>query len=680
MTATKRSEKLQDIPLSVAVVTGKDLERGGINSVDDALRGLAGINSFSGGNTLAKNIIVRGVSDGPFGGLSQSTVSLYVDDIPITVAQVSGNVGLALYDIDQVSVIRGPRSTLYGSASLGGTVKIETKTPSLSRASYGGSVDISNTRFSGGASVDGYVRGSTPVIKDRLSLGLVAYRNTQNGFIDNAVLGRDIDDVQTQGFRASLFAAPTKNYTLSLKYSFQNIDGNSASQFSPTLGGDLIDTAILAETPYADRFRAIALVQKYHAPWFDVVSATSHFTKKAPYSSDLSLFFVPILGLPSGTTLQTRGSFNSNVTSQEIRLTSVEQKRGLVWSAGGFYSTETTDNNANTPSPIGELNGSLTRFAFEQAAVFGELGLKFGNGLELNGGLRYTRYNSQAAINFLGLFAIPGQVDVNFREDPLTPHASISYHLGSQLIYFQYSRGFRLGKGNFPVLPAPGFDVPAFSTSDSLNTYEVGAKTSWLNQRLIANLSAYRTDWNNPQLTLALPNGFTFINSLGALSPGAGIRIYGGEVELVATLIRNLFLTTSGGVSSSTITQDARGLDPTGAITPAGTRTAGVPLFTGNGSVHYDFRLLGRAANVDVAARYVGGYASAYGVTAFPLADYVTLNVRYGMRFGPVNATVYASNVTDARPLLSNFLLSGIFEGATTIRPRSIGIKIGVEH
>jgi outer membrane receptor protein involved in Fe transport len=433
--------------------------------------------------------------------------------------------------------------------------------------------------------------------------------------------------------------------------------------------------------PQSDKLRAANLSFTYKMPGFDIVSASSYFDKRARYVSDLTGSFGPFnaaFGLPADTKWVLFGGFDSKVSAQELRLVSSEVKTGLTWSAGAFWSNEKTTNFGDTPVAfLGNAFGSNTAVDRTQSALFGELGYKFPNGMAVNAGVRRTSYESDDQVN-LTQFGATTVNNAVIKETPITPHASLSWGDTRSTYYVQASKGFRLGKTNFPLAIPPGvtFVVPPFATSDSLWTYEAGAKLSLADNRVNLNAAVYSTKWKNPQLTLASPpavGGFTYVDSLGRLNPGASVDVQGFEIEVVARPTAALRLAAGVGYTDSTFSRDVVGLDAFGGVTPGGTSSAGIPRVTANASVRYDFALAGRPANVGFNLQHVGGYQSGYTpATRRTLGDYTAMDLRFGMDIGELTLTAYVNNLTDERPLLSSTVFGP--ETVSTLRPRTIGV------
>jgi iron complex outermembrane receptor protein len=604
---------------------------------------------------------------------------MYIDDIPTSVVQGNGNIDLGLFDIENVLVIRGPRSTLYGSASLGGTIKITTRNPSLKAMESYARLGVSKTSGAGDWNNEAVAGVSVPLVKDVVALGLTAYRTEQAGVIDAGALGKDVDKVVTSGARIALFAQPTSRLSVSGRLYLQDLKQDATSVFD--VGTDLQIRSKAVLEPQSDELQAANLSVTYKMPGFDIVSATSYFDKKARYVSDLTGSFGPfnaVFGLPADTKWVLFGGFDSKVTAQELRLVSSEVKNGLTWSAGAFWSNEKTANFGDTPVAfLGNAFGSNTAVDRTQTALFGELGYKFANGMAVNAGVRRTSYESVDKVN-LTQFGATTVNNAVIKETPTTPHVSLSWSDSRSTYYVQASKGFRLGKTNFPLAipPAVNFVVPPFATSDSLWTYEAGAKLSLADNRVNLNAAVYSTKWKNPQLTLASPpavGGFTYVDSLGRLNPGASVDVQGFEVEVVARPTAALRLAAGVGYTDSTFSRNVVGLDASGGATPGGTRSAGIPRVTANASMRYDFPIAGRPSNVGFNLQHVGGYQSSYTpATRRTLGDYTAMDLRLGMDIGELTLTAFVNNLTDERPLLSSTVFGP--ETVSTLRPRTIGL------
>ncbi len=688
VTANKRKEPIQQVPMSVKAITGDQLEERGVSSLEEALPGEPGVVINKGATAVSRNIAIRGVTDTGF-SLTQSTVAIYIDELPTSVVQASGNVDLALYDIDKIILIRGPRSTLYGSAALGGTIKIETRNPSLTAMEGSARLGLSKTQGASDWNQELVASVSTPLVKDQMAVGITAYRNKQAGYVDHPTLGKDVNEVTTEGVRVALFGQITSQWSVSGRIYSQDIKAGNGSLFLPGTDFQAKPTAILE--PWSDKLSAGSVALKYSGSAFEFVSATSYFDKTAKYDADNTGFFGPFgpgFGLPANQIYRTIGEFDSKVFAQEFRFLSPDVKTGtgLTWSAGLFYSTEKTINNGETPVPvIGNFFGSASSTDRKQSAAFGELGYKFDNGLTVNAGLRYTKYTSDDS-NTLIQFGFPSPAVARLSEKPVTPYVSVSYAAGRDTYYAQASKGFRVGKTNFPLFVPPGlnFTQPAFAGSDSLWTYEAGAKTSWLANRVNLNVAVYTTRWTDPQLTVFAPTGFTYVDSLGRRNPGAGIDVNGFEIDLAARPISGLLVSAGVGYVDSRINKNVIGLDTVTdpatfavqeRVTPKGTRVVGIPQITANATARYSFAVGNLPAFVGGSVQRVGSYNSDFRTSPGAnrvLGGYTALDLRGGVDIRDLSLTMFINNATNARPYVFQSSLPP--ETVGSIRPRTTGV------
>ena len=686
VTANKRKEPIQQVPMSVKAITGDQLEERGVSSLEEALPGEPGVVINKGATAVSRNIAIRGVTDTGF-SLTQSTVAIYIDELPTSVVQASGNVDLALYDIDKIILIRGPRSTLYGSAALGGTIKIETRNPSLTAMEGSARLGLSKTQGASDWNQELVASVSTPLVKDQMAVGITAYRNKQAGYVDHPTLGKDVNEVTTEGVRVALFGQITSQWSVSGRIYSQDIKAGNGSLFLPGTDFQAKPTAILE--PWSDKLSAGSVALKYSGSAFEFVSATSYFDKTAKYDADNTGFFGPFgpgFGLPANQIYRTIGEFDSKVFAQEFRFLSPDVKTGLTWSAGLFYSTEKTINNGETPVPvIGNFFGSASSTDRKQSAAFGELGYKFDNGLTVNAGLRYTKYTSDDS-NTLIQFGFPSPAVARLSEKPVTPYVSVSYAVGRDIYYAQASKGFRMGKTNFPLFVPPGlnFTQPAFAGSDSLWTYEAGAKTSWLANRVNLNVAVYTTRWTDPQLTVFAPTGFSYVDSLGRRNPGAGIDVNGFEIDLAARPISGLLVSAGVGYVDSRINKNVIGLDTVTdpatfavqeRVTPKGTRVVGIPQITANATARYSFAVGNLPAFVGGSVQRVGSYNSDFRTSPGAnrvLGGYTALDLRGGVDIRDLSLTMFINNATNARPYVFQSSLPP--ETVGSIRPRTTGV------
>lgn len=267
VTATRRSESLQDVPLAVNAIGKAQLDQLRIDSFDDYIALIPGVNS-SGQGPGKKEVFIRGISPGRtavrIAALgSEPSVATYLDETPTSYA--GRNVDLYATDLNRIEVLKGPQGTLFGASSQGGTLRLITNKPELDEFSGGVTVDLSNTSGGEGSeSFEGYV--NIPIVEDKLAFRVAAYNASQGGFIDNipatrqlsldnpglgggvpqsrataensAFVDDDFNDAEYSGFRASALFKINDDWQATLQYTDQTLDTEGIFEFEPDVSTD----------------------------------------------------------------------------------------------------------------------------------------------------------------------------------------------------------------------------------------------------------------------------------------------------------------------------------------------------------------------------------------------------------------------------------------------------------
>ncbi len=663
VTATKRSQALAEIPIAISTIGEEELAQRGITEFADYLPAIAGVQFNFGGNLFQNAITIRGVGDGSGSSLTQTPVAVYLDETPLTLSQGALNLDYSMIVVDRVTVIKGPHSTLYGAASLGGTVKVETRKPSLTESRVSAravlsSVDGGDTGYTLAGSVSG-----APV-DGKLGMEFAAYLIERPGYIDDP--SRNADDINNQtttGGRFAIRYAPSENLTVDGTLYYQKTELNSVSLWGPQFG-DITSRPLLFDQSNDDEVTLGSLVVRYNFGAAELVSATSYYDREADVQQDYSSSFFN-LGIP-GAVVTTSIIAPAKVFSQELRLVSSGEGK-LSWLVGAFYSREDyAEDFSFNHSIVGSLFDGTNAYVYETSAAFGELSYSLTDKLALTVGGRFTDYSADTQLDVTGLFAASPPVDRKDSETDFSPRVAVNYEYGAGSIYVQAAKGFRVGQVNVPIVSLPGEVVPAFFKSDSLWNFEVGAKTTWLDRRLQVNAAAYFIDWTDLQATLQSGTGFTYISNVGSA------EIKGLEIETIALLGSGFTWTAALSFNDGELSKDV----PT--VAPEGTRLPGVPDFTFNTALQKDFRLGERPAfaRLDYLryGEYDNGFPTALGGAA-KNGDYDKIDLRFGMTFGSVEFALFGTNLLDERPPIFRQSAVGS-EEVSTIQPRTLGVSV----
>lgn len=209
VTATRRAERLQDVPMSITALSGVELTKRGATDVNDIIANSPGLSNPAQGLGTENNLIIRGVATGAGATLAQATVSFMLDDIDLNPGAVTfGNADPKIVDVQQVEVLRGPQGTLFGAGSLSGVVRFISNKPDLEN--FSGSVQTTGSSTDhGGTSEDVYGVLNAPLVEGKLGARLVAYYDNDAGWVDDAGRGlNDVNGTHTYGARFSLSAKP----------------------------------------------------------------------------------------------------------------------------------------------------------------------------------------------------------------------------------------------------------------------------------------------------------------------------------------------------------------------------------------------------------------------------------------------------------------------------------------
>jgi outer membrane receptor protein involved in Fe transport len=716
ITAEKRSGTVQSTPMSITAVSGAQLLAQGVSGVTELGYETPGVSERNSGPGQTE-YEMRGVSSS---GGAAPTVGFYLDDTPLTSPAQSllGKVVIDpnLYDLNRVEVLRGPQGTLYGSSSMGGTIKLVTNQPDPKAFATSVQAVVSDTQ-NGGGNYDANMMINIPLAKDVAALRLVGTESYTSGWISRKVLSpfpfetdggftrgdvvnapvsadyKDTNWERLQAVRAAVLWQPDDHLTITPSVLFQTITQGAPNYIDnpPGIKYETHYQPFDVSEPYSDSFALFSLPIKYDFGGVQLSSSTAYFRRQTSLSQDTSEIgqdFMEALILKAPVSFADAGPLSAlekdhtHQFSEEVRLTSTGGGP-FQWLVGGFYEdyTATTGIGTTTPGPIAaETFGVPSYFALtfrnriQQYAGFGEASYSLG-AFKLTAGLRYYSYSGQENLTESGgLISGTGPA---FTFSPpssasgVSPKVNLSYEPNRNLtLYLEAAKGFRPGGGN-PPSPNTCPNNPLQYGPDGLWSYEAGEKARLFDNRLTINGSVYLEQWTGIQQLVTEACGATFTANAGTAN------VYGGELEATLRLTSELTLTTSAGYTHATI-----------ATTPAGTgfsvgeRIQDVPDWTDTTSIVYrrpvfdDYDLVLRATN-----EYVGTMVdpSFNPINTLPARDIV--NLRAGLQSEhKVSAFLFINNATDKRANLGDPEEIAFFVPAlnrvSTNQPRTIGVEL----
>src|SRR5580692_2624133 len=583
VTARKTTERLQDTPMSVVVITADTIEKTGATTLDDLGRetpGLTVVSAAPGQN----QVILRGLS-------GNNTVGFYLDDTPLSIGignavqPTNFDMDPALFDLDRVEVLRGPQGSLYGASSFGGTVRYITNQPNLTEEHVTAKVTASDTDGGGpNEEVDALI--NQPLIPGYLAVRAMVFDRNNNGYINQyptdpnnylAVLpgpvDRNINTEQTFGGRVAIEAKPSDEFSAILAAYYQHMDLGAPFTFDSPPGSfsDPIQSRLVRE-PSTDQVQLYTLTLQADVQPVQFTSSTSYMDRYVfnaeDDSKDLYYFFPQGAVYPS-TLYAEAGNHNF---AEEMRASGgagpVHGVVGLFYAHAVAYGTLTWPTTLQYEAAFGSepVYYNWNDFLDVQKAAFGELNIDLSPGIQVSLGDRVYQQSQRYTVYINGIFN--GGVETptsSFTSEArgTTPKYGLSYHVTQDVLtYATVAKGYREGGPLYPFPSTCAEDLAALGLStpptayepDSIWNYEWGAKTEWLEHRLTMNGAVYYIDWKNIQQNITLPTcGFGFVGNFGKASSK------GGEFEINYNPTRVLKLTLSVSYNEAKLTSTISG-------------------------------------------------------------------------------------------------------------------------
>src|SRR5689334_7940428 len=236
VTATRRSERLLDVPLSVTAFSQEELTQKGIVGIEGLARETPGV-IFNVGSDNNFRLTARGISTNGYSAGLQTTTTIYLDELPISTIGNTVTLNPNLYDVERVEFLRGPQGTLFGSGSLSGALRILTHSPDLTEYDASALVDIGRTPDGGGTRQRYNGMVNIPLVSNTLGLRVVGLYRNEDGYIDNIGTGvKNSNSLRDSGGRASMLWKPTDKLSVKLLASYEDSDPHDASLTNPKLG------------------------------------------------------------------------------------------------------------------------------------------------------------------------------------------------------------------------------------------------------------------------------------------------------------------------------------------------------------------------------------------------------------------------------------------------------------
>ncbi len=592
VTATKRAENLQDVPVSISAIGSEQLASRGVTTSNDLGSVVPNLQVSSQYGETSPNFSLRGVGvTNEFTANTASPIGVYVDEVNQTFRYTHG---LSLYDLDRVEVLRGPQGTLFGRNTTGGAINIITRQPKLEgtngfiKAGYG-----NYNRFTAQGAVE-----FTPV-EDMVGLRLAANYGKGDGYFKDPQPSRNgisYGSLDTLGLRAILRVKPSDKLNISIKgfYNKDNPIGYPEQYiglvgWNPTTGAG--GTDFFGSTRNGQVLPGGGVCCSYDQVATD---KGGHFLTKSYGGALIFIFEVNYNLSLTSVTGYTKSTYNLDIdndgTAQDVYFIFYRSK-GKDFSQdfrvnytsdsvkallGVFYGNDSLDTNnfilaynvlPDAPAGLnpalwapGVSNSFNVRYGFIQKrktfAVYGEGTVNITPQLELTAGLRYTKDKMQYANGYsspitdfggVDLFNLYQNLNLKNNYENWSGRAIVNYAWSDDIkTYVSFSRGYRSGSYNgfgFVLASSVYFVKP-----ERLDSLEFGFKTRFANNRLQLNGAVFHYDYKNQQVS-EIKGGLAFPKNLNA-------KVSGAELEMLAKPVSALTLRGSIGYLDTKYTKD----------------------------------------------------------------------------------------------------------------------------
>jgi len=681
VTAEKKSERLQDVPVPVSVLNTDVLAENNQTLLRDYFSLIPGFN-VTPNFVQTQNLAIRGVTTG---GLNTPTVGVVIDDVPFGAS--TGSHGDFVPDIDpgqleRVEILRGPQGTLYGANSMGGLIKFVTVDPSTD--ALAGRIEAGVNHVVNGTQPGYNVRGSANIpVSDTLAIGASAFSRQDAGYIDNPIVRQHgINREQTEGARLSALWRPADSISLKLSAMYQQseADGLSEGDIRPGL---LQQDYLVGSGRYDGSVQAYSAILKAKLGGVSLTSLSGYNVNEQKPGIDETFIFgsaaANAFGLAAAGAPYLSGDRVAKFT-QELRASMPIGQR-FEWMVGGYYTHEHDTGYFNVAAEdlaTGRFAGSYWYYeqgldTFEEYAGFTDLTFHVTDSFDIRLGGRESRYNIDLAPPVQTGPYIQGGRLVSPAEQSsaddftylVTPSLKVSPNL---MIYARFASGYRPGTPNLPA-----HAVPRESSPDKTTNYEIGAKGDFYDNVFSFDTSVYYIDWSDIQLQLRDP-----ITEFVFYANGSRAKSQGVELSLTARPASGLSISTWFDYDDAVLTEPFPSNSP--SYGAAGDRLPLSSRYSGNLSLEQEFHLRGDVSGfAGATASYVGSRIGTFGTTDAPERQYYPAYTKFdlhaGLKYDSWTVNAYANNVTDKRALIGGGI--GYFPpyAQVYITPRTVGIS-----
>ncbi|MBL4836143.1 MAG: TonB-dependent receptor [Kordiimonadaceae bacterium] len=663
VTASKRSQRLIDVPMAIATISGADLQKRGVDTIQDLSFAVPGLTMREDGPG-SYQIFLRGVANAHGGG---ALTSVYQDEVPMVLTGFDV-LPTRTMDLARVEVLKGPQGTLYGQGAVGGAVRYITNRPNLDtfEGRIEGELETVKTGDMG-VTLVGVL--NVPIVEDRFAVRIAATVKSGGGWQDQPAAGiengngEELTNVRVRALWKPSDELEILGTFVSYRAEYELGQGYEQPDRTIFVAIDPSKTLI----PKIWDYELYNLEVSYDFGGFELLSSTSYVdhTHQYPFA-----YFGGPQTIYGGALSGNGNRYNpGSQFSQEVRLTSTGDGP-LQWTVGGFYRDMDRSLTALFEFQFGAFIAPEAEFfssgTAKSIAVFADVSYEITEKLTAGVGVRYFEEDGVAVSN-----KAPDQVIQEATFDSVDPRFYLSYAAIDDVnIYASAAKGFR--SGGFNAAPLPAFDP------ETLWSYELGVKGSFFDGTLYLDMAGFYTVYSD-----MLRRGLIFLGGdLGFQSLVSNIgeaEIKGFETSFAWKATSALTISGSATFMSAEVTELDEGTESNNVGDPIDY----VPDFSGTLSANYDFNWSDEMpgfARLDFSYRDKMPYVD---LTSFPLentpqfSDSIgLLDARIGLTSGKINVELYAKNLTNVNKYIDPYRA---WNNANRTHPRTVGIKVGLD-
>jgi iron complex outermembrane recepter protein len=716
VTATRREESIQSIPMSITAVTEQTLQNRAATQFFDYASAIPNLSfGYSGGGQSAgfassRQVAIRGIA-------GDGTTGFYIDDTPVPVS-----IDPQAVDVAQIEVLRGPQGTLYGALSMGGTLRVMTEQPDPQRVQILAHASVSATDHAAKANYQTDGSLNLPLIDDKVAIRFSGYHEELAGYFkrraeDTGGTVSDVGQTTTDGGQVAMVWKMTDDLSMTPRVIYQRTILNGlpfstvnydASSLSPiVVRPTSLTQSQLFDVPESssDEWTLSSLDFKYHRPFGTFVFSSSYFDRRTTDIEDQTLAVSQLFGIaPLPTSITDLN--HPRIQTEELRFASTFS--GPFQLVSGFYYAHTNTSGVGFPpnyvpglnAATGGIYGTDLVYYYNngrdvqiETAPYAEANYDITDHWRATAGIRATRIESllgPVTANGIANGGPTSVAETSTTQTTVTPKYSLQYRLTpDNQVYATVAKGFRPGSPSGGVVPESvcGADLAALGLKsgvigpvqpDTVWSYELGEKAAWLDKRLTVDFDLFRINWDKIQQTVLLACGFPFDANAGAA------RSQGAEIDINARILDDLTLELSAGYDDAKFTRTVPDV-----LFQEGDRVPQIPRESAQFDADYDLPISGGFSGFAHADyRYVGSSWSTNNSMTNPVTGrvvplirpaYRIADLRGGVKYGKAECALYIKNLTNEYANLSDtnaISLQATGQSRVAISPpRTIGLE-----